>query len=598
MVEPAPIKLAAESVADGLWLVSFGSRLWRWRAADERSWKGPWSEAAAMSKPVILTLDDEPDVLSAIERDLYSHFRTSYRIVKVGSGAEGLKVVAELKQRGANVALFMVDERMPMMSGMEFLREAMQLYPEARKVLLTAYADTETAIKAINEIKLDHYLTKPWDPPSERLYPALDDLLEEWSASVKPRVEGVRVAGTKLSAESFEIKDFLTSNLFPYQWIDLERDHAMRELAEKHSPGLEKLPVVFLTNGTVLVQPDVRTLAESVGMQLKPKISFYNLIVIGGRPAGLAGAVYGASEGLSTILIESKAPGGQAGTSSKIENYLGFPQGLSGAELARRAVTQAKRFGAEIVAPQEVVEIRRDDPYRIVKLADGSELHTKAIILAPGMEVRRLDVDGIDRLLGAGVYYGAARTEAAAVRGQDVMIVGGANSAGQGAMFFSEYAHKVYMVVRGESLTASMSHYLVDRIQKTGNIEVLLNAKVTGVAGESRLGAVRVTAGDQTTELPICGLFIFIGTSPRTDVVANLVRRDPKGFILTGQDLMRDGRRPNDWLPDRDPFPFETNVPGVFAAGDARLGSEKRVAAAVGEGSAAVRLVHSYLETV
>ena len=552
-----------------------------------------------MSKPVILTVDDEPDVLSAIERDLYAHFRTSYRIVKAGSGQQALKVVEELKQRGANVALFMVDERMPSMTGMEFLREAMQLYPGARKVLLTAYADTETAIKAINEIKLDHYLTKPWDPPSERLYPALDDLLEEWTAGFKPRFEGVRVAGTPQSAESFAIKDFLSSNLFPYQWIDLERDASMRELALKHSPELANLPVVFLPDGSVLVQPDVRTLAERVGMQLKPSKPFYDLIVVGGGPAGLAGAVYGASEGLRTILVECKAPGGQAGTSSRIENYLGFPQGVSGAELARRAVTQAKRFGAEIVAPQEIVEIRRDDPYRTVKLSDGSELTSKSIILATGMETRQLDVPGIDRLLGAGVYYGAARTEAAAVRGQDVMIVGGANSAGQGAMFFSEHARKVYVVVRGSSLSASMSQYLVDRIQKANNIEVLLNTRVTGVSGESRLGGVTVTTGSgEQTDLPVCGLFVFIGTRPRTQAVSNLLRLDPQGFILTGQDLMRDGKRPADWMPDRDPFPFETNVPGIFAAGDARRGSEKRVASAVGEGSAAVRLVHSYLETV
>ena len=552
-----------------------------------------------MSKPVILTVDDEPDVLNAIERDLYAHFRTTYRIVKAGSGQQALKVVEELKRRGSNIALFMVDERMPTMTGIEFLSEAMELYPDARKVLLTAYADTETAIKAINEIKLDHYLTKPWDPPSERLYPALDDVLEEWSGSVKPKFEGVRVAGTVLSSESFQIKDFLSSNLFPYQWIDLDRDAPMRELAMRHSPGLERLPVVFLPDGTVLVQPDVPTLAERVGMQLKPKMPFYDLIVIGGGPAGLAGAVYGASEGLRTILVEGRAPGGQAGTSSKIENYLGFPQGLSGAELARRAVTQAKRFGAEIVAPVEIVEIRRDDPYRVVKMSDGSELSSKAIILAPGMETRQLDVPGIDKLLGAGVYYGAARTEAAAVRGQDVMIVGGANSAGQGAMFFSDHARKVYMVVRGGSLGASMSQYLVDRIQKTKNIEVLLNTRVTDVSGEARLGGVTVTdAGGAETDVPVCGLFVFIGTRPRTQVVADLVRLDPQGFILTGQDLLRDGKRPADWMPERDPFPFETSVPGIFAAGDARRGSEKRVASAVGEGSAAVRLVHSYLETV
>ena len=552
-----------------------------------------------MSKPVLLAVDDEPDVLNAIERDLYAHFRTNYRIVKVGSGAEALKVVQELKQRGSEIALFMVDERMPGMTGTEFLVEAMPLFPEARKVLLTAYADTETAITAINKIRLDQYLTKPWDPPSERLYPALDDLLTDWTTKARPKFEGVRVAGTILSAESFAIKDFLSSNLYPYQWVDLEKDAAMRQLAMVHSPELARLPVVFLPDGSALVQPDVRTLAGRIGMQLKPRMPFYDLVVVGGGPAGLAGAVYGASEGLRTVLVESHAPGGQAGTSSQIENYLGFPSGVSGSELARRAVTQAKRFGAEIVAPQEVVEIRRDDPYRVVKLADGSELSAYAVLLSPGMEVRRLDVPDLDRLVGAGVFYGAAMTEAAAVRGQDVMIVGGANSAGQGAMFFSRYARKVFMVIRGSSLAAGMSQYLVDRIKETPNVEVILNARVTAVSGEARLGSVTLTRGTgEVSELPICGLFIFIGTRPNTSVVKDLVQLDPQGFILTGPDLVGDGRRPRGWMPDRDPFMFETNVPGIFAAGDARSGSGKRVASAVGEGSATVRLVHSYLETV
>ena len=552
-----------------------------------------------MSKPVLLAVDDEPDVLNAIERDLYAHFRTNYRIVKVGSGAEALKVVQELKQRGSEIALFMVDERMPGMTGTEFLVEAMPLFPEARKVLLTAYADTETAITAINKIRLDQYLTKPWDPPSERLYPALDDLLTDWTTKARPKFEGVRVAGTILSAESFAIKDFLSSNLYPYQWVDLEKDAAMRQLAMVHSPELARLPVVFLPDGSALVQPDVRTLAGRIGMQLKPRMPFYDLVVVGGGPAGLAGAVYGASEGLRTVLVESHAPGGQAGTSSQIENYLGFPSGVSGSELARRAVTQAKRFGAEIVAPQEVVEIRRDDPYRVVKLADGSELSAYAVLLSPGMEVRRLDVPDLDRLVGAGVFYGAAMTEAAAVRGQDVMIVGGANSAGQGAMFFSRYARKVFMVIRGSSLAAGMSQYLVDRIKETPNVEVILNARVTAVSGEARLGSVTLTRGTgEVSETPICGLFIFIGTRPNTSVVKDLVQLDPQGFILTGPDLVGDGRRPRGWMPDRDPFMFETNVPGIFAAGDARSGSGKRVASAVGEGSATVRLVHSYLETV
>jgi thioredoxin reductase (NADPH) len=474
------------------------------------------------------------------------------------------------------------------------------LYPDARKVLLTAYADTETAITAINKIGLDQYLTKPWDPPSERLYPVLDDLLADWVTKVRPAFQGVRVAGSMLSAESFTVKDFLSSNLFPYQWIDLERDATMRELAKVHSPDLMRLPVVFLPDGSVLVQPDVHTLAERIGMQLKPSMPFYDLIVIGGGPAGLAGAVYGASEGLRTILVESRAPGGQAGTSSQIENYLGFPSGISGSELARRAVAQAKRFGAEIVAPQEVVEIRRDDPYRVVRLGDGSELSSYAIILSPGMEVRRLDVPGLDRLVGAGVFYGAAMTEAAAIRGQDVMVIGGANSAGQGAMFFSRFARKVTMVLRGRSLGAGMSQYLVDRIQSTPNIEVRLNTKVTGVSGEARLASVNLTTepSGTTTEVPTCGLFIFIGTSPRTQMVSGLVQLDQQGFILTGPELAGDGKRPKGWAPDRDPFLFETNVPGIFAAGDARAGSGKRVASAVGEGSATVKLVHSYLETV
>lgn len=553
-----------------------------------------------MSKPVILTVDDEPDVLNAIERDLRAHFRTDYRIVKVGSGSEALDVVRELKQRGANIALFMVDERMPGMTGTQFLMEAITLYPAARKVLLTAYADTETAITAINKIGLDQYLTKPWDPPTERLYPVLDDLLADWVTKVRPPFEGVRVAGSILSAESFAVKDFLSSNLYPYQWIDLEKDAAMRQLASAHSPDLTRLPVVFLPDGSVLVQPDVRTLAERIGMQLKPRQPFYDLIVVGGGPAGLAGAVYGASEGLRTVLVESRAPGGQAGTSSQIENYLGFPSGISGSELARRAVAQARRFGAEIVAPQEVTSIRRDDPYRVITLADGSELSSYAVILAPGMEVRRLDVPDLDRLVGAGVFYGAAMTEAAAVRGQDVMIVGGANSAGQGAMFFSRYARKVTMVLRGSSLGAAMSQYLVERILATPNIDVMLNTRVTGVSGQARLGSVTLTnvITGEVTEQQTCGLFIFIGTAPRTRFVSELLQLDQQGFILTGPDLMDDGKRPRGWMPDRDPFLFETSVPGIFAAGDARSGAGKRVASAVGEGSATVRLVHSYLSTV
>ena len=402
-----------------------------------------------MSKPVLLTVDDDPEVLNAIERDLRQHFRADYRVVKASSGAQALDAVRQLKQRGAPIALFLVDERMPEMTGTQFLIEAIKIYPDARRVLLTAYADTETAIAAINEIGLDHYLLKPWEPPSERLYPVLEDLLSEWFARQRPAFDGIRVAGHTLSPASFEVKDFLASNHVPYQWLDMEDDATVRELLSGAAAAWCALRSCSSPTARRSCSRRTRELAEKVGMQTRAQKPFYDLIVVGGGPAGLAGAVYGASEGLRTILIERSAPGGQAGTSSKIENYLGFPSGVSGADLARRAATQAKRFGAEIITAQEAVEIRREDPYRSVILADGSELTGYALLIAPGMEVRRLEAAGCDALLGAGVYYGAALTEAATYRGQDVVVVGGANSAGQGAMFFSRHARKVTMLVRG-----------------------------------------------------------------------------------------------------------------------------------------------------
>ena len=428
-----------------------------------------------MNKPVILTVDDDPEVLNAVERDLRHHFRTDYRVVKASSGAQALDAVQQLRQRGAHVALFLVDERMPQMTGTQFLAEAMKLYPEARRVLLTAYADTETAITAINQIGLDHYLLKPWEPPSERLYPVLDDLLSDWFARARPEFDGIRVVGSGLSPTSYAVKDFLASNQVPYQWLDVEKDASARELLAA-AGGETKLPAVFFPDGSCLQQPTSRELADKLGMQTRAQKPFYDLIVIGGGPAGLASAVYGASEGLRTILIEQSAPGGQAGTSSRIENYLGFPSGLSGADLARRAATQAKRFGAEIITAQEAVEIKREDPYRKVILSDGSELTGYAIVIASGMEVRRLEAEGLDALGGAGVFYGAALSEAATYRGKHVVVVGGANSAGQGAMFFSRSARKVTMLVRGPDLSAGMSRYLVDRIADAPNIEVLLNA--------------------------------------------------------------------------------------------------------------------------
>ncbi|HKC47432.1 MAG TPA: FAD-dependent oxidoreductase, partial [Gemmatimonadales bacterium] len=421
-----------------------------------------------------------------------------------------------------------------------------------------------------------------------------------WFARARAQFDGIRVAGTALSPASFAVKDFLAANQVPYQWLDLENDTTVRELLSGASGGLTRDPVVFFSDGTMLVQPTTRELAEKVGMQTRAKQPFYDLIVVGGGPAGLAAAVYGASEGLRTILVERSAPGGQAGSSSKIENYLGFPSGIRGDDLARRAADQAKRFKAEILTPQEVVQIRRDDPYRKVVLSDGSELAGYAVLIAPGMEVRRLETEGVNELLGAGVYYGAALTEAATYRGQDVCIVGGANSAGQGAMFFSRHARKVTLLVRGPDLGAAMSRYLVDRIVETPNVEVLVNTTVAGVRGNGRLESVTVLDGvsGARRELAAAGMFIFIGTAPRTALVADVVQRDPQGFVLTGRDLMSDGNRPAGWTAARDPFPFETSVPGIFCAGDARFGSGKRVASAVGEGSATVSMIHQYLRTV
>jgi thioredoxin reductase (NADPH) len=552
-----------------------------------------------MSKPILLTVDDDPEVLNAIERDLRQHFRTDYRVVKASSGAQALDTIKELKQRGAQLALFLVDERMPHMTGTQFLGEAIKVYPDARKVLLTAYADTETAIRAINQIGLDHYLMKPWEPPSTRLYPVLEDLLSEWHAKARPAFDGIRVAGSSLSQASFAVKDFLASNHVPYQWLDMDDEATVRALLSGAAGGAFRQPLVFFPDGTTLVQPTTRELAEKVGLQTRAKQPFYDLIVVGGGPAGLASAVYGASEGLRTILVERSAPGGQAGTSSKIENYLGFPSGVSGEELARRAKTQAMRFGAEILT-QEAVEIRREDPYRKAILEDGTELTGYAILIAPGMEVRRLQAAGCDSLLGAGVYYGAALTEAATYRGQDVIVVGGANSAGQGAMFFSLHARKVTMLVRGPSIAATMSQYLVDRIAEAPNVEVLTNTTVVAAHGHGRLEGVTVANGvsGERRELPASAMFIFIGTAPRTALCGDLVMRDPQGFVLTGRDVMIDGRPPAGWTVARDPYLFETNVPGIFSAGDARHGSGKRVAAAVGEGSATVSMIHQYLQSV
>jgi thioredoxin reductase (NADPH) len=551
-------------------------------------------------KPVILIVDDDPEVLHAIDRDLRRHYRGDYRVVRASSGAEALDAARQLCARGTPVALFLVDQRMPEMSGTEFLRAASKLCPDARKVLLTAYADTEAAIVSINEVGLDHYLLKPWDPPEQRLYPVLDELLSEWTIRVRLPYDGIRVAGSQLSPQCFAVREFLARNQVPYQWLDIERDETARELVLAHAGNLAQLPVVFFPDGTHLVAPGVEAIAEKAGMQTRARLPHYDLVVIGAGPSGLANALYGASEGLATLLVEQHAPGGQAGTSSMIENYLGFPSGVTGADLAQRAAAQARRFGAEILAAQRAVDLRREDPYWIVKLDSGVEVSCYAVVLATGMAVRPLEAPGVAALLGRGIYYGAAMSEAAAYRGRDVCVVGGANSAGQAALFFSRYARRVTMLVRAPALSPTMSRYLVDRVSAIPNIEVLNRVEVAAVRGDQSLQEVVVRDIDtgERRSLSIEGMFVLIGVAPHSAPFDRLLDCDDKGFILTGPDLPRTEGKPRGWTLDRDPFLFETCVPGVFAVGDVRSGANRRVAAAVGEGSAAIYTVHKYLQTV
>ncbi|MFG6096996.1 FAD-dependent oxidoreductase [Leptothoe sp. ISB3NOV94-8A] len=550
-----------------------------------------------MDKPVILTIDDDPAVLQTIARDLRKQYGDRFRIVRADSGATALEAAQQLKLRGNTVALFLADQRMPGMSGVEFLNQGSDIFPAAKRALLTAYADTNAAIDAINMAQLDYYLLKPWDPPEEKLYPVLDDLLHDWQATFKPVFQGVKVISDRWSPDSHALRDFLSRNQVPYRWLDIESNQEARQLVtyagEKDNPCL---PLVLLPSGEKLVKPSTADLAQQVGMQTEAANPFYDLVIVGGGPAGLAAAVYGASEGLRTVMIEREAPGGQAGTSSRIENYLGFPVGLSGSDLARRAVTQAKRFGVEILTPQEVTGIRLEDNYRIVTLSDGSEISCHALILAMGVSWRRLSVPGVEQFTGAGVYYGAAQTEAAACKDEDVYVVGGANSAGQAAMYFSKYARKVRMLVRGESLTKSMSQYLIDQIAGTDNIEVMPFHSVVEAKGGDRLEGILVK-DSQTGEVKTFktnSLFIFIGATPSTGWLDDVVQRDERGFIYSGADI------PNGalWPLERDRFLLETNVPGIFAVGDVRHGSVKRVASGVGEGSICVQFVHRHLANV
>ena len=557
-----------------------------------------------MARPTILTVDDDREVLRAVERDLRRRYSESYRVLRADSGAVALDTLRELKVRGDAVALLLVDQRMPGMSGVDFLKEAVSLYPEAKRALLTAYADTDAAIRAINEANVQHYLLKPWDPPEENLYPVLDDLLEDWRGSYRPPFEGVRVVGLRWSPKSHGVRDFLSRNQVPYRWLDVgsaETDEETRQVvASLGADELQHLPLVIFPDGERLEQPSTAEIAARVGLRRRAVSEFYDLAIVGGGPAGLAAAVYGASEGLRTVMVEREAPGGQAGMSSRIENYLGFPAGLSGADLTRRAVAQARRFGVEILSPQEAAGARAEGTYRYLQLADGSEIACHALLVASGVQWRMLDVPGMDRLTGAGVYYGAAMTEALSCKGEDVYVVGGANSAGQAAMHFANYARRVVMLVRGSSLEKSMSRYLIDQIAQTPNIGVEFNTSVVEVHGEEHLEAVSIHCAEsgETNRVPANYLFIFIGAVPRTDWLEGVVERDARGFIPTGPDLLREGRRPRGWALERDPYLLEASVPGIFAVGDVRKGSVKRVASGVGEGSVAISFVHQYLNKV
>ncbi len=547
-----------------------------------------------MAKPILLAVDDDSDVLNAIARDLRTKYGQDFRVLRAESGVAALEVLRELKERGTPVALLLSDQRMPGMDGVTFLSRAAEDYPKAKRVVITAYADTEAAIAAINQSQVHYYLVKPWDPPEEKLFPVLDDMLEEWRASYRPGYGGLRVVGDRWSARCHSVRDFLARNQVPYQFLDIETSEEARELGD--SVDTEELPLVILPGGERLIRPDPTTLAEHIGLETKAKKDFYDLVIVGAGPGGLASAVYGGSEGLRTVLIEREAPGGQAGTSSYIENYLGFPSGLSGGDLARRAVAQARRFGVEVLTPQEAVGLRIDGPYKYLTMADGSELSCHVLMLSVGVSWTLLPAENADRFVGAGVYYGAAMTEAMLASGQTVFMVGAGNSAGQAAMYFKDHASKVVMLVRGDSLSAKMSHYLVRRIESTENIEVRLNTEIAECQGLTRLEGLdlRSKASGAVESVPAEYLFAFLGAAPHTQWLDGLVACDERGFVLTGPDLDPKVHL-RDWPLEREPFMLETNVPGVFACGDARHDSVKRVASAVGEGSVSVSFMHQIL---
>ena len=551
-----------------------------------------------MPKPVIFTIDDDASVLNSVERDLRAHYGQEYRVLPIDSARTALEYLKKLQQRNEAVALFLVDQRMPEMSGVEFLEQAMLAYPKAKRVLLTAYADTQAAIDSINEVGLDYYLMKPWHPPEERLYPILDELLEDWKIHVRLPYEGIRVAGALWSLSSHQVKDFLTRHQIPYQWLDIEKDAGARQLVEGVSSEETKLPVVFFPDGKALLQPDLKQLAEKVGLQTRAALPFYDIVVAGSGPAGLAAAVYAGSEGYRCLVIERAAPGGQAGSSPKIENYLGFPTGISGDDLTRRAVSQAKRFGVEILSAQEAKQVAVKDSYRIVKLSDGTEVSCHALLVATGASFHTLKMPGAAELTGAGIYYGAAYTEAMNYKDQDVFVVGGANSAAQGAIYLSQFARKVRVLIRGPKATASK--YLIDALEQNPKIDLMYNTDLIEVLGKNTLEEiiVRDTATNTTQTFHASAMFVFIGVRPQSRLVSDLVKRSDRGYIFTGPDLIVDKKPPPGWILERDPFLLETSVPGIFAAGDVRFGTNHRVASAVGEGAIAFALMKEYLKAL
>ncbi|MEZ0285694.1 MAG: FAD-dependent oxidoreductase [Thermoleophilia bacterium] len=547
------------------------------------------------ARALILAVDDDPAVGRAIERDLRHRYGARHRVLLADSGEAGLGIVEQIVRRGEPVALLVADQRMPGMSGVEFLAQALRAAPEAKRVLLTAYADTEAAIRAINELRLDHYLMKPWSPPEARLYPVLDDLLEDWEADSAARLAepGLRIVGHRFSAEAHAARDFVARNGVPYRWLDIADPEARQLLAAARLDEAQ-LPVLVFEDGEALVQPSQSEIAARIGLRTAAELPFYDLVILGGGPAGLAAAVYGASEGLRTLLVERHATGGQAGQSSRIENYLGFPAGVSGADLARRATTQARRLGAEMLTAREVLSIRENGPSRVVTLDGGAEIGCHSVLIATGVHYSRLDAPGVEALTGSGVYYGASPAEAAAVEGEDVVVVGAANSAGQAAVDLATRARRVVMLCRADGLEKSMSHYLIDRIRSLANVEVTPHAVVTAAAGDGRLEELAVAVAGREERLSVTAAFVFIGARPQTDWLGDAVARDAGGFIVSGPGVQRiDGR--HRWRLERDPFPLETSLPGVFVAGDVRDQSIKRVASAVGEGSMAVQLVHQYL---